>query len=100
VRVRIAPLVMGKEPPQTEAPADQRVAAETKSKAAVGRADRSSGPSTEKRQGAAARQSEKRRFFGWMVRRSAETDAAAPAPDGPPAKIDESVFFSETGRLP
>jgi hypothetical protein len=96
VRVRIAPLIMGKEPPKTEAEGDP--------KAAAGGAAN----------GAKSSRTEKPRFYAWRVRVSAaESAAARPAASGqqaaarkpqasPPApeKIDESAFFAETGRLP
>ena len=88
VRVKIAPLIMGKEPPKTEAEGAPK--------------------------GAQSGRSEKQRFYGWRVRPSAaESASARPAASGqqaaarkphasPPApeKIDESAFFAETGRLP
>ena len=88
VRVRIAPLIMGKEPPKTEAEGAPKAAQSSRT--------------------------EKPRFYGWRVRPSAAQSASArPAASGqqaaarqpqagPPApeKIDESAFFAETGRLP
>ncbi|MCX5675948.1 MAG: alpha/beta hydrolase [Planctomycetota bacterium] len=137
VRVRLAPLVLGKEPPKIEAPPDDKTAKAPPPKAAekwaatgrlgdrAGAADK---PASAKAQPA---KPEKQRFFGWMLRRSAagpaqpgqapaspgeRTGPAAPAPGahsaagqssgkGPageaaPQEIDESLFFSETGRLP
>ncbi|MBE3099223.1 MAG: alpha/beta hydrolase [Planctomycetes bacterium] len=140
VRVRIAPLVLGKEPPKIETPPDVRTAKAPPPKAAEkwaaadglkAGAARTGKPASAKAQPA---KPEKQRFFGWMVRRSAAAgsaaspaqpgqavanqsgDPAAPAPGarsaagqssgkGPageaaPEEIDESLFFSETGRLP
>jgi pimeloyl-ACP methyl ester carboxylesterase len=140
VRVRIAPLVLGKEPPKIEAPPDDNMAKAPPPKAAEkwaatgrlgDRAGAAGKPASAKAQPA---KPEKQRFFGWMVRRSAAAgsaagpaqpgqapanqsgDPAAPAPGahsaagqssgkGPageaaPQEIDESLFFSETGRLP
>lgn len=135
VRVRIAPLVLGKEPPKIEAPPADKTAKAPPPKAAEKwaataglKAGAAGKPASAKAQPA---KPEKQRFFGWMVRRSAagpaqpgqapassgeRTGPAAPAPGarsaagqssskGPageaaPEEIDESLFFSETGRLP
>ena len=110
VRVRIAPLVMGKGLPKTEAGG------------APNAANGGAAPPADASKGAAAARPERRRFYGWMVRRSAAQGAAAtPAPAGPqaadrapqgspraagaagtsaPEEIDESAFFTETERLP
>jgi hypothetical protein len=100
VRVRIAPLVMGKAPPKAEG--------DSGPKAATGNTPAGAGADASK-QGRAGR-AEKRRFYGWMVRPSASASAASPsAATGQaagrraapaPEKIDESAFFAESGRLP
>jgi hypothetical protein len=105
VRVRIAPIVLGKEPAKVEG--------EGATKAAKGGA--TPAPSAGAARGG---RSEKPRFYGWMVRRNAAADAdssstsagqaaGATLPAGQklrspaaPEKIDESAFFAETGRLP
>jgi len=146
VRVRIAPLVMGKEPPKIEAPPADKTAKAPPPKAAekwaaTVRTDaaRTGKPASAKAQPA---KPEKQRFFGWMVRRSAaaqygraywpagnaagpaqpgqavanqsgdpvrapgapsaagQSSGKGPAGDAAPEEIDESLFFSETGRLP
>ncbi|MBM4016835.1 MAG: hypothetical protein FJ288_00680 [Planctomycetes bacterium] len=105
VRVRIAPLVLGKEPPKNGPPA----APKAQPGAAAPKPPALPGGNTQPPALPGAR-----RFFGWLVRPSATageaaSSAAPPAtgrrprpdrtPSAPPA-IDESVFFSETGRLP
>jgi pimeloyl-ACP methyl ester carboxylesterase len=124
VRVRIAPLVLGKEPPKIEAPPADKAAKAPPPKAAektaaaagikAGAARPQSWRASAKAQPA---KPEKQRFFGWMVRRSTAAGGAAgpaqpgqtpassgerpgPAAEAAPEEIDESLFFSETGRLP
>jgi hypothetical protein len=112
VRVRIAPLILGKEPPKAEAEGNPKT---TKGKTPASRTGVARG----------GRQ-EKPRFYGWMVRRNAAESASSPSaatgqatrasppadpkPQRSPAAsprttaapecIDESAFFADTGRLP
>jgi len=108
VRVRIAPIVMGKELP--------KIGGEGAPKAVTGEPT----PAAQTNAAKAGRpgRPEKQRFYGWMVRRNASDGPASPStaagqtpgatpPAGrksrsaaAPEKIDEAAFFDDTGRLP
>lgn len=108
VRVRLAPLVLEKPPPGTEAaPAAENGAPADAPKPAPAKPDRKAsepkpaGAKPAARQvvgrDAAGQERPKQRFFGWAVGRA---DAGARAPDADANRIDESQFFKETGRRP
>jgi hypothetical protein len=103
VRARIAPLILGQEPPKTGDAGAAVAAGSPPHRGAAARAAPEAAAS-----GSAPKDGGQRRFFGWNVGRSAGPPgpvSASPSPGReaairPPEQIDESQFFTEMRRLP